>query len=233
MTAIYLIRHGQASFGQQNYDKLSDIGHQQAKLLGHSLQTRIGKFDNVFLGSMLRHKQTLQNCLSAMSSVVDESNWNIDANWNEYDHNDIIAQMGPEFADAPSVKNWILAQENPKVAFEQLFNDAMNRWMSGQHCNEYVESWQQYLNRVKGALENVLDKAKGAKKVAIFTSGGPISVISQYLLGVPADNVMQVNWTLVNCGITKLIHTQSRVFLSTLNDHSHFEGEHKSLITYK
>ncbi|MBU2879633.1 MULTISPECIES: histidine phosphatase family protein [Aliiglaciecola] len=233
MTAIYLIRHGQASFGQQNYDKLSDVGHQQAKLLGNSLQTRIGDFDKVFLGSMLRHKQTLQNCLSGMSSVVDESNWNFDANWNEYDHNDIIAQMGPEFTDAPSVKNWLLTQNNPKAAFEKLFNDAMNRWMSGQHCEEYVESWERYLNRIKGALENVINNAKGAKKVAVFTSGGPISVVSQYLLGIPPSNVMQVNWTLVNCGITKLVNTQSRVFLSTLNDHSHFEGQHKSLITYK
>ncbi|GAA6184122.1 MULTISPECIES: histidine phosphatase family protein [Alteromonadaceae] len=233
MTAIYLIRHGQASFGQQNYDKLSDVGHQQAKLLGNSLQTRIGDFDKVFLGSMLRHKQTLQNCLSGMSSVVDESNWNFDANWNEYDHNDIIAQMGPEFTDAPSVKNWLLTQNNPKAAFEKLFNDAMNRWMSGQHCDEYVESWERYLNRIKGALENVINNAKGAKKVAVFTSGGPISVVSQYLLGIPPSNVMQVNWTLVNCGITKLVNTQSRVFLSTLNDHSHFEGQHKSLITYK
>ncbi|MFA3789493.1 histidine phosphatase family protein [Aliiglaciecola sp. SL4] len=233
MTAIYLIRHGQASFGQQNYDKLSDIGHQQAKVLGGALQSRIGSFDKVFLGSMLRHKQTLQNCLSGMDSQLDEAHWNIDASWNEYDHNDIIAQMGPEFADAPSVKGWILKHDHPKQAFEKLFNDAMDRWMSGQHCEQYVESWDCYQKRVIRALNNVSKNANGAKKVAVFTSGGPISVVSQYLLGVPAEKVMQVNWTLVNCGITKLVNTPSRVFLSTLNEHSHFEGENRALITYK
>lgn len=233
MTAIYLIRHGQASFGQQNYDMLSDLGHQQARQLGNSLGARLGRFDKLFLGSMLRHKQTLQNCLTGMSLTHDEHNWQVDANWNEYDHNDIIAQMGPEFVDAPAVKNWLLTQQNPKVAFEKLFNDAMDRWMSGQHCRDYVESWGVYQNRVKLALQTVIESAKGAKKVAVFTSGGPISVVSQYLLGVAATNVMQINWTLVNCGITKLVNSPSRVFLSTLNDHSHFEGKDKSLITYK
>ena len=34
MTTIYLIRHGQASFGAESYDKLSPNGELQAKLLG-------------------------------------------------------------------------------------------------------------------------------------------------------------------------------------------------------
>ncbi|GAC14344.1 histidine phosphatase family protein [Aliiglaciecola lipolytica] len=233
MTAIYLIRHGQASFGQQNYDMLSNMGHQQALLLGKALGARIGKFDKVYLGSMLRHKQTLENCLTGMAVEYDETSWHIDSAWNEYDHNDIIAQMGPQFADAPSVKNWLLTQPNPKAAFEKLFNDAMNRWMSAMHCSDYIESWDVYQTRIKVALENVITNCKGAKKVAVFTSGGPISVVSQYLLGIAAKNVMQVNWTLVNCSVTKLVATQSRVFLSTLNEHSHFESEDKALITYK
>lgn len=233
MTVIYLVRHGQASFGQQNYDKLSDLGHQQATLLGESLVSRIGKFDKVVLGSMLRHKQTLQNCLTAMQQNTPENDWHVDAGWNEYDHHDILAQMGPEFADAPSIERWVRSQDNPKAAFEKLFNDAMNRWMSGTYDNQYVESWDDYQQRIKKALQQVISQANGATKIAVFSSGGPISVVSQALLGVDPKKVMQVNWTLVNCSLTKLVSTGSRTFVSTLNDHSHFEGKQKSLITYK
>ncbi|GAB5382038.1 MAG: histidine phosphatase family protein [Aliiglaciecola sp.] len=233
MTIIYLIRHGQASFGQQNYDNLSEHGHQQARILGESLQSRVGQFDKLVLGSMLRHRQTLENCLNAMQHAFDEDDLRIEAGWNEYDHNDILAQLGPEFCDAPSIERWVRSQTHPKKAFESMFNRAMDRWIAGEHDDEYVESWQHYQQRIRQALSNTIDYAGEAKHVAVFSSGGPISVVSQALLGVDPSKVMQVNWTLVNCGITKLVSTGSRLFVSTLNDHSHFEGKDKALITYK
>lgn len=233
MTVIYLVRHGQASFGQQNYDKLSDLGHQQAKILGQSLQSRVGQFDKLVLGSMLRHRQTLENCLDSMQHDFQEEELNIDEGWNEYDHHDILAQLGPEFADAQSIESWVRKQPQPKKAFESMFNQAMDRWIAGKHDDEYVESWQHYQARIKQALKTTIESAGDAKHVAVFSSGGPISVVSQALLGVDPSKVMQVNWTLVNCSITKLVSTGSRLFVSTLNDHSHFEGKDKALITYK
>jgi hypothetical protein len=44
---------------------------------------------------------------------------------------------------------------------------------------------------------------------------------------------MALNWTLVNCGITKLISTRKGAILSSLNEHSAFEGDRKHLLTYK
>jgi hypothetical protein len=58
-------------------------------------------------------------------------------------------------------------------------------------------------------------------------------LLSQHILGVPAKKLMQLNWTLLNCGVTKLITTRSGVILSSLNEHSAFEGEHQRLISYK
>lgn len=233
MSVIYLIRHGQASFGQQNYDNLSDLGHHQSKLLGQSLRQRVDKFDKVVLGSMLRHRQTFEACHIAMQQPIATHNAQVDPDWNEYDHHDILAQLGPQFADASSIESWIRTQDNPKRAFETLFNEAMNRWMSGRHDTEYVESWGDYQARIKSALHRIITSSDGARTIAVFSSGGPISVISQHLLGVDPNKVMQVNWTLVNCSLTKIVSTENRTFVSTLNDHSHFEGKDKSLITYK
>ncbi len=233
MTAIYLIRHGQASFGQDNYDQLSELGHRQASRLGSVISRRLAMFDQVYLGSMLRHKQTAENCLSGFDIEFDQVNAQIDAGWNEYDHQDILRQFRPEFVNAAGVNEYIAAQENPKQAFERDFNGAINRWISGEHDQEYVESWSAFTARVRSAFKNVIAQSAGQKSVAVFTSGGPISLVTQSLLGVPEQNIMQMNWTLLNCGVSKCVTTSSRVFLASLNEHTHFESaDFKSYLTY-
>ena len=62
MTAIYLIRHGQASFGKAEYDCLSELGQKQATHLGASLKARAILFDKVIIGGMQRHQQTATAC---------------------------------------------------------------------------------------------------------------------------------------------------------------------------
>lgn len=233
MTSIYLIRHGQASFGQENYDKLSPLGEQQASHLGNHLAQRLGAFERVTIGGMFRHKQTAQHCLSNMHDAPHSNDWHSHDGWNEYDHQDILAQHAPECATAAGTEDYVKSQPNPKAFFETMFNNAMARWMSGEHDADYVESWSDYQGRIEAALRATIEAHQDAKSVAVFTSGGPIAVVSQKLLGVPAERIMRMNWTLLNCGVTKLVSTGNRLFVASLNDHAHFEGEHKSLMTYK
>lgn len=156
-----------------------------------------------------------------------------DTGWNEYDHQDILAQLRPELATAASTKEFIRQQENPKQAFETIFNAAINRWLEGHNDADYVESWQSFRKRIHGALQRLVERYNGSQHIAVFTSGGPISLLSQSLLGVPQHKLMQLNWTLVNCGVTKIVNTGSRLFIASLSQHVHFEGEHKNLVTYK
>lgn len=233
MAVVYLIRHGQASFGKANYDQLSDLGHQQSTRLGFALAERLPMFDQVYLGSMLRHKQTANNCLAAFDSSVDQVKASVDEGWNEYNHQDILAKYRPEFASHETMRAFLKKQDNPKKAFEYHFNKAMDRWMQGNHEDDYEESWRTFSGRVQTAFENVLADTQLSKNVAVFTSGGPISLIAQSLLGVDQLQIMKMNWTLLNCGVTKIVSTNNRVFLSSLNDHSHFESEDsKHFLTY-
>lgn len=233
MATIYLIRHGQASFGQENYDQLSELGQQQATRLGNVLSQRVEPFDAVHLGTMERHKQTATNCLNGFGQQFDESAPVLDSAWNEYDHQDILRQFRPEFLTAKSMMTYISQQPDPKKAFENDFNAAINRWMSGEHDTDYVESWSGFTSRVHGALKATVANNPDKKRIAVFTSGGPISLVSQYLLGVSQEKLMQMNWTLLNCGVTKVVSTGSRLFIASLNEHTHFEGaDNKHFITY-
>lgn len=233
MPTIYLIRHGQASFGQDNYDQLSNVGESQARRLGSHWKPRFSGFDAVVTGSMQRHRQTAELCLSEMGLAANEINPIVDSDWNEYDHADILAQLRPEFASAASTEAYIARQENPKQAFEMAFNDAIARWMDDQFSDDYQETWREFKARVHTGLKTIAEQYQGSKQVAVFTSGGPISVLSQFLLEVPEHKLMQMNWTLVNCGVTKIVATQSRTFVASLSQHVHFEGGDSSMLTYR
>ena len=58
MATIYLFRHGQASFGAADYDRLSPLGERQATLLGHYLRDSGIVLDAAFSGDLLRQRQT-------------------------------------------------------------------------------------------------------------------------------------------------------------------------------
>lgn len=233
MASIYLIRHGQASFGKKNYDQLSELGEAQARVLGKALSERIGTIDKVYAGSMLRHEQTMTRCLRNFNGGSDQFKPIFDQGWNEYDHEEVLLKHRPEMTSMNELMAHLEKQSDAKAAFKQYFSEAIARWMSGDHDQDYTESWLEFTQRVNSALQGVKDGLGDAQNTLVFTSGGPISVLSQSLLLVPQEKLMSLNWTLVNCGVTKLVMTSSDLFLASLNEHTHFEGdENKHLITY-
>ena len=233
MAIVYLIRHAQASFGSDNYDQLSSLGQLQSARLGLALRDRMGLFDAVYLGTMKRQRQTAENCLSAYGATLNDVNAVFDESWNEYDFQEILGKYNSELETPEGLRAYIKAHDDPKNAFEEEFGAAIDRWIQCEDPSEYSESWLTYTTRVHGALEDVFAKTAHTKKVAVFTSGGPISLITQSLLGIEQERIMKMNWTLLNCGVTKVVSTDSRVFVASLNDHSHFEGEgYKRFLTY-
>jgi broad specificity phosphatase PhoE len=231
MTCIYLIRHGQASFGHDNYDCLSSLGEQQARVLGEHFFKRNIVFDAVVRGAMHRHAQTAEQCLLALKTKIPALL--IDARWNEYDHQDILAQFDPQCANAQGVKSWVMAQSNPQTALEALILKAFSRWIDSQHDGDYLESWTAYQQRIHIALAELIAQHKNAKHIAVFTSGGPIALLCQHLLGVRAKQLMQLNWTLVNCGVSKIIVSRKGPVLSSMNEHATFDNQYPELISYK
>mgnify|MGYP006207489193 FL=1 len=58
MGTLYLVRHGQASFGADDYDQLSERGQAQSQRLGAYWRERGLRFDAVYTGTLRRHAQT-------------------------------------------------------------------------------------------------------------------------------------------------------------------------------
>lgn len=233
MGAIYLIRHGQASFGASNYDQLSDVGHQQARVLGEALLPRIARVDAVITGTLQRHQATAASCLDAMSLSLAPQ---VHAGFNEFDHEEVIACAEPRYADRLVMMAEMAASGSPRRAFQQFFEQAVRRWMSGAHDADYRETWSAFKLRCHAALDDVIQQAQqhpSSGTTLVFTSGGFIAMTCQRLLGIPDEHAFTLNWTLVNGGVTKLVVGSQGPRLVSVNEHAHFEGHHASLLTYR
>ena len=235
MARIYLVRHGQASFTADDYDKLSSTGIEQSTLVGRYLAEKNIKPDVIISGSMLRHQETAYHSLAEMAMQQQDiiTSKEEDARWNEYDHQNILSCYNPEFANAANVRTHFAKQADPKVAFQKTFVAAIDKWINSSANEQYNESWPQFTSRVIDALNEVAQKYQG-KTVLIYSSGGPISVITSMLLGLPLADFLRINLALVNGGITKVVALgeYKDLMLSSFNEHHIFEQHNKKLITY-
>lgn len=230
MGAVYLVRHGQASFGAADYDALSEVGLEQARVLGEALRSRIPQVDAVFSGTLKRHAQTAERCLAAMGVSLAPQRM---AGLDEFDHQEIIARFEPRFADHARMVEMLAAATDPRRAFQEMFTQAVARWTAGGHDSEYTEPWSAFQARCLRALEGLVQRLGPGKTALVFTSGGPITAISRELLQIPVAHAFRLNWTLANCGITKVLYSERGRYLSSLNEHGHFEGSRRALITYR
>ena len=230
MATIYLIRHGQAQFGMEEYDALSPTGIEQAKILGDSFLQRKIIPTQLISGAMKRHQQTMDYCLEIMQLSTIEKITNDD--WNEFDHRDILTKYEPRYANLDELKKDIFLDKSPKEKITEVLIGAVKRWTSGQH-HDYNESWTTFCERVKNVLEKIENETSKDDVVFVFSSGGSISVIIQKILDLSVQKTFELQLNIANCSITKLKTSSRGTQLLSFSDFAHFEGEKKNWLTYK
>jgi broad specificity phosphatase PhoE len=204
MSMLTLIRHGQASFGKKNYDQLSGTGYTQARQLGTVLRAREEPIDTVIIGSMLRHRQTAETCLEAMGLDLPLQ---VLPDFNEFDHEHILERHEPRIRDRAWIANEMIKHAHPEEAFINLFKAAITRWAAGQNDEDYHESWPHFQHRVQTGLDTAIGLLQPKQHALVFTSGGCISVVAKTLLDLNDLTTFRTNWTLANCGLTRIAQT--------------------------
>lgn len=230
MGAIYLIRHGQASFGSHDYDQLSSIGHAQARVLGASLKARGVVPELVISGSMKRHQETALNCLETLGC---KRGLELHQGVNEFNHENVIEVAEPRYVDKLVMMGDMAASGDPRRLFQSFFKGAVTRWVGGEHAHEYAESWADFRARCVAALADIVRQSPPKGTTLVFTSGGTISVICAHLLGLSDAQAFTLNWTLANAGVTKLLAGRDGLHLISINEHAHLEGGDPGLLTYR
>lgn len=226
MSTIYLIRHGQAPFGSEDYDRLTPLGFEQAGVLGGALRERLPQIDVVVHGGMQRHRLTAETCLQAWDAKPSPGT---DEGFREYDHLDVVDR----YMDRKALAGVAADAASRRREFERQFVQVMQRWQAGDHDEAYTESWPVFRDRCTAALERLGARLGRGQTALVFTSGGVISALALALLELPLSGYADLNWRLVNAGVSKLLLGGGGLRLSTLNEHAHFEGARSALLTYR
>ncbi|MGD2013924.1 MAG: histidine phosphatase family protein [Desulfobacterales bacterium] len=236
MSEIYFIRHGQASFGEENYDRLSALGVRQAKYLAKHLAKTGKLFDAVYQGELERQQNTAREFISHYASKgIDVVAPIVTEAFNEYDSFTIWQALIPEMlADNPAV-----AQELEKIpadqnAFQRIFAPLMTRWVTGQYRARGVPRWDEFTHCVKQGVAELITRHGANKRLVVFTSGGPISVTVQSALGLSDKKTLEISWQILNTSITRIKYNSHGMMLAGFNDVTHLELEgDEGLITYR
>lgn len=229
MATLYLIRHGQASFGDDNYDQLSPTGWEQARVLGRWLAGKVHP-DVVIGGDMQRHRETVEAIASGYRSSFPDMQ--VATGFNEFDHTAVVHRFKPEWADRERMQADLKAADKPAKFFQQTFVQAVDRWTSGDYDSEYPETWLQFKARVQQALDDLVDWANGGD-VFVSTSGGPIAVIVQSLLGISDRKALGLNEVIANTSVTRVLYSGRRRSLAVFNNYSHLEAEGPEMVTFR
>ena len=230
MATMHLIRHGQASFGAEDYDRLSELGWQQGRVLGR-WYARHTRPDLIIGGGLRRHRETIEALKEGFGEPLPEAK--INKGFSEFDHLAVIHAYRPEWADREAMSRDLAAADHPRKAFQRAFGEAIARWIGGQHDSDYPEPWPAFKARVQKGLDEVVEATGDARDVLVVTSGGPISAIAQRLLELDDRRAMKLNEVLANASVSRMLYSGDRRSLAVFNSFWHLEGEDPALVTYR
>ena len=254
MTTILLVRHGQASFGQENYDQLSELGGIQAQMLAQHYATTQRRVDAIFTGSLVRQQDSARHFWARYQSSVHSNNGDgistvsavdfdtpdsyILPKFDEFNHKDVFMKLVDTAGNRIDISAEMAKSVTPATRLAELFDQAMQRWHAGDNDHDYIESWSQFSERAQQALEQVRTRIERLSlgddsTVLIFTSGGVIAAITAKLLQQSSQTAYQLNKSLVNTGVTSITLKNQRTRLLSLNEYSHLFAEGKRFVTWR
>ncbi len=213
MGTLYLVRHGQASFGAADYDQLSALGTRQCEALGQWFAARGIVFDAALRGTLRRHEQSLAAIASGFGAAgLPEALAR--PGLNEYDSEALIRTVHARPLAKP---------DSPEVyrAHFRLLRQALARWMAGETEPAGMPAWPDFVAGVAAALEYVRTAYEG--DVLLVSSGGPIATAVHQVLGTSPEAMIELNMRIRNSALTEFAFTPRRHMLVSFNHLPHLD----------
>jgi broad specificity phosphatase PhoE len=223
MGALILVRHGQASALEENYDRLSPIGERQARLLGETWAGRGVRFDRVFTGPRVRQQRTAE--IAAKTArlpppfVVPElDEMGVEPLFREH-----MPGLFTRHAHLAALGDAMLAADGDDQrgrAIARLFEATLMLWLKGETDAPGVEPWVAFRGRVRRAMDIV--RADGAgKRIAVFTSAGPVAAAAQLAMGSDDQTALALAFRIRNSSQSEFWFDGARFSLVSLNETPH------------
>lgn len=215
MGQIVLIRHGQANTGamtEEDYDRLSDLGAEQSRILGAYLRQTGEAYDVVLRGTLNRHQGTAE----AIGKMADETR--VDARLNEMDY----LTLGRALEEGHGVP-----QPGPG-GFMDHFIQVLTAWKEAQINGQ--ETFESFETRIAGVLD---EASQPGCRVLCVTSGGVIAMMIRHLLRLDLPAMARVALPIYNTSVHRIDVTPKGAVLSGYNAIPHLaDPSHEPLRTY-
>lgn len=218
MAELYLVRHGQASLGTDNYDQLSEKGYRQASVLADFLSHKGIGFDNIISGDLQRHKQTIL-------PIAQNETVTIDGDWNEFDFESVIKAYVTQY----DKKSQLISKD--KKGLYRLLREAMLAWSRDEIEQDMPETWSAFRQRVSDAGQRILQSDH--KRVLVVSSGGAIAAFIGSIFNLSASDIINLNLQIRNASTHHFFFNKAGFQLSEFNSVAHFSSDsYQELITH-
>jgi broad specificity phosphatase PhoE len=239
MSRLFLVRHAQASFLEETYDKLSALGETQARLLGEFWARHKLVFDRICSGPCVRQKDTATIVAAAYRKMdLSFPDRRVMPEFDEYQGEAVLERSLSALLESDleiaALHEAFQASSDPqsrRKTFQKLFEAVIGRWVEGQIPSNSVEPWRDFTARVNSGLTTFLNAGAQNERVAIFSSGGPIGLAVQRALDLSSQNALRVSWMAQNSSFSEFLYSADRFTLSSFNSIPHLDDP--SLQTYR
>lgn len=209
MGMLYLVRHGQASFGSHDYDRLSELGHRQCRALGEHFRSMGTRFDVVLMGTLRRHRETYDGIAEGLGQRLEPE---LLPGLNEYDPEAVVR----------AVHQGEIARPTTPEAVRQhfrLLREGLIAWMEGRSAPAGMPPHADFTAGVAAALARSREQPDA--QVLVVSSGGPISVAVGLVLGLGPEAIVELNLRIRNSAVTELVASPKRHSLLSFNTLPH------------
>ncbi len=233
MSLIYLFRHGQAG-SRDDYDRLSDLGLQQAALLGQHLAQDGVALKALYMGGLRRQRETaaaIVTQLRAQGAAVPDPI--AQPAFNEFDLDAVYRALAPQLAAASESfrqqyeeleRESAIAQSPVHRRWTQCDVDVVRAWIEGRYSCDGTESWAEFTARVRGGLDAIAAAGTGPRDaIGISTSATPIGIWMGLALRLDPLYVMRAAAALYNASFSVFRWRQGELHLSSFNNIPHLK----------
>jgi broad specificity phosphatase PhoE len=240
MALLTLVRHGQASFMQDDYDRLSPLGQQQSSILGqYWLRTHAG-IDQIYYGPAKRHVHTGELVAEVFRKAGEPFPDPLPApELDEYPGVEVFRTFLPGLMEKhddiraleQSARDAGERSEAASRLYDRLFQRITRMWVAGELDSPEVESWVQFCTRIEAGISRIRENVGKNRRIAVFTSGGVIAATVRLALDLSPQRTLELSWTPRNASYTEFLTSGERFSLSSFNNHPHLEDQ--VLLTYR
>jgi broad specificity phosphatase PhoE len=243
------IRHGQASFGQANYDELSSLGCIQMQNLGRAFKFFSKSLDSnnyvnireqssqdlehlshicVHVGTLQRQHHSLQNFFESNLWVQQQNITQLKKRitshqiWNEFEFQKILKHYQKHLSAEPQTQ---LAITRGGI---HTFHYLIAQWIQNNlpaHLDKSIPTWSEFQQGIVSHFQSIISQSSSTRYHLCFTSAGVITAVISHYLNLHSKQSLALLMKIKNSSTTHLkiatgLHIP-QVYLSQLNNTQH------------